>query len=114
MAEEMKMIDVNYNGKVVARPEIAPGVVKYGDAYLLKCNETGDWKYCNQPRFDKLVTKMGSVENVGTEHCSREGKAIRKVRADEAAAKVAAEAKTEVKPESGEVVEPTDDEPVMP
>ena len=105
---EPKMIDVNYNGKVVARPEIAPGVVKYGDAYLLQCAETKDWKYCNQPRFDKLVTKMGSIENVGVEHCSREGKAIRKVRAEEAAAKVAADAaaeKAEVKPEPTETTE---------
>lgn len=88
-----KMVKVNYLGKETEREEIVPGIVKYGEAYLIVCNETGAWKYCNEERYQKLVAKYGSPENLGREHCGREGKKIRHER--ESKAKAALKVKEE-------------------
>lgn len=69
-----KMITIEYNGKKVLKKELCLGVVESGQAYLIKCSVSGEWCYCNQERFDKLVAKFGSQEAVGLKYVSRDGK----------------------------------------
>ena len=69
-----KMISIEYNGKTVQKKEICPGIVESGSAYLIKCSVSGDWCYCNQERFNKLVAKHGSQEALGLKYASRDGK----------------------------------------
>ena len=84
--ETVTMITIQYNGKEVKRQEIVPGVVKAGEAYLVKCSETGEYSYCNQARMDKQIAKFGSMEAVGEKYVGREGKRALKKAATPAAA----------------------------
>jgi len=77
MDDEVTMIDVVYNGKTKRMEQVVPGVVKYGEAYLVKCSITDEWFYINQERFNKKVRIFGSIEAVGTNYLSRKGKKIR-------------------------------------
>lgn len=72
------LVEVTYNGKTTNKVQIVPGIVKYGEAYLIICSVTGEWFYCNQPRLNKLVAKKGSEEAVGTSYLSRKGAKIQK------------------------------------
>jgi len=76
MDDEVTMIDVIYNGKTKRMEQVVPGVVKYGEAYLVKCSITDEWFYCNEERFNKKVAIFGSETAVGTNYLSRKGKKI--------------------------------------
>lgn len=70
----MAKIKISYNKKDVEKEEVVPGLVKAGNAYLVRCKESGIWTYCNQERLDKLTAKYGSIEQVGTDYVGRIGK----------------------------------------
>ena len=74
----MAKIKISYNKKDIEKEEVVPGLVKAGNAYLVKCSVSGEWTYCNQERLDKLSAKYGSVENVGTQYVGRIGKRTQK------------------------------------
>lgn len=77
MAEK---ITVNYGGKEVEKDVVCDGVVKTGNAFLVRCIVTGEWTYCNQERLDKLVARFGgTVEDVGTKYVGRAGKRSQKI-----------------------------------
>ncbi len=81
MSEEVK-VKIQYSGKEVEKVQVVDGVVKTGNAYLVRCSETGAWTYCNQERLDKLAAKFGSIEKLGLNYVGRVGKKTRKT-ADE-------------------------------
>jgi len=52
--------------------EIVPGVFKKTDkTFYVKDTTTGKIVYCNKEKIDKLVTKYGSIENVGKEFTTK-------------------------------------------
>jgi hypothetical protein len=65
---------ISYVGKEVTKELVVPGLVKTGNAFLVKCSVSGQWTYCNQARLDKLTAKYGSIEKVGTNYVGRAGK----------------------------------------
>lgn len=79
-AEKMK---ITYNGKEVEKAQVVSGIVKTGNAYLVRCSETGAWTYTNQERLDKLTAKFGSLEKLGQEYVGRAGKKVRKANTGE-------------------------------
>ncbi len=70
----MAKIKISYNKKDIEKDEVVPGLVKAGNAYLVRCSVSGNWSYCNQERLDKLAAKYGSVELVGEKYVGRVGK----------------------------------------
>lgn len=81
-------IAIEYMGKNVKKEIVVPGLVRAGNAYLVRCSESGEYTYCNEERLAKLTTKYGSIENVGLKYVGRNGKQTLKKAA--AAAKAAA------------------------
>ena len=84
------LITIEYMGKTVDKELVVPGLVKAGNAYLVKCSRSGEWTYCNEERLAKLTAKYGTVENVGTKYVGRNGK--QSLKKEVAAAKAAADA----------------------
>jgi len=74
----MAKVSINYNGKDVEKEEVVPGIVKSGNAFLVKCSVTGAYTYCNQERLDRLVAKFKTIENLGLTYVGRAGKKAQK------------------------------------
>ncbi len=79
------MIEVTYNGKTLTGNEIAGGVVQRATranakTFLVQCMVTGEWKYCSAERYQKLLDKHGTPQDVGASYLSREGARIQKSR----------------------------------
>jgi len=70
----MAKVTISYNGKEIEKEEVVPGIVKTGNAYLVRCSLTGAWTYCNQERLDKLTAKFKTIEQLGLEYVGRTGK----------------------------------------
>jgi hypothetical protein len=51
-------------------------------ARKLKCTVTGNWSYCSEDRWQKLVAKYGSEEKLRAEYVSRSGKKLSESKAD--------------------------------
>lgn len=102
------MVTVSYNGKEKKCECIVDGIVKYGrgDNVLIRCNQTGEWKFCNAERLAKLEAKFGSLEDVGLQHVGREGKKKLKEESDKKASKPAPVMKSEKEEEEEEDLDP--------
>lgn len=62
--------------------EITPGVWKKNDkTFYIQCSVLGTFHYCIKARLDKLVSKHGSLEEVGRTYISREAKKLAKEKA---------------------------------
>ena len=92
IAEGATVEEINYVGKQVKKELVVPGLVKTGNAYLIRCSKTGQWTYANQARLDKLVAKYGAIEKAGLNYVGRAGKKALKAEAPAPSAPVAPEA----------------------
>ena len=58
---------------------VVPGVWKKNDkTYYIECSVNGTLHYCIKDRLDKLVTKQGSMEAVGSSYISRDAQRVLK------------------------------------
>lgn len=71
----MSKMKVAYMGKEHDLEIVVPGVVQKGNAFLIQCARSGEWCYCSLERMEKLKTKHGSIEAVGTGYLSRDARA---------------------------------------
>jgi hypothetical protein len=82
MADPVK-VKITYMDKEKEYVQVVPGVVKAGNAYLIRCNKTGNWTYANEERIAKLTAKFGSIEKAGTNYVGRAGKKLVKAETPE-------------------------------
>lgn len=111
--DKMSKMKVAYMGKEHDLEIVVPGVVQKGNAYLIQCARTGEWCYCSLERMEKLKTKHGSIEAVGTGYLSRDARAavkkeqLAKQAADEKAKKELAEKNSSATPPAASSTPPT-------
>jgi len=96
MAKKPKTITISYNGKDVKKEQVVPGLVKTGNAFLVRCKKTNAWTYCNQARVDGLVAKFGTIEKLGKNYVGRAGKRLLKAEQVEKDAAAEAEKPAEI------------------